>query len=424
MPRTSCSTERRVTGLAGDVAKAKGAVGARAPPPTHAGRRRRFGCGEQRVPRPRPPPASRLTRPPATRRGRCCPRSTAARWSSCCSGIATAPTTAPPTARCTTSTATAARSWSTRWRSPGRGLRGDDAPRAGRQAPTMVVIGGDQARAIAGYTEVTEVDQTVSDLGGNGFEVKRGKRLTGFGEVADDVCRRFDFDGRRRRRRRPPGRLRRSRRRPRWAPSRRCLRATPRAPGGDCALANGALLRIVAADTSLRAHGARATARGRHGRGRLARPRLRLLVDRLAPRLHSAACPTSASRSTCATPSARPRARRRATAARRRRDLRRPRAGRAARRRRPRRRRGLRRPRAAAPPTRPPARPSRSCAARACSTPRRVGTARDRGRARRPEPRQAATRPSWPPTRWRGRSGPPSRADARGARAPAARSSP
>jgi len=57
------------------------------------------------------------------------------------------------------------------------------------QAPTILVIGPDhKARTIIGYTEVKEVDQTVSDIGGKGFQVKAAKHLTGFMSKATNVC--------------------------------------------------------------------------------------------------------------------------------------------------------------------------------------------------------------------------------------------
>jgi hypothetical protein len=57
------------------------------------------------------------------------------------------------------------------------------------QAPTILVIGPDhKARPIVGYTEVKEVDQTVGDVGGKGFEAKAAKHLTGFMAKAANVC--------------------------------------------------------------------------------------------------------------------------------------------------------------------------------------------------------------------------------------------
>jgi hypothetical protein len=57
------------------------------------------------------------------------------------------------------------------------------------QAPTVLVIAPDhKARTIVGYTEVKEVDQMVSDLGGKGFELKGGKHQTGFMAKANQVC--------------------------------------------------------------------------------------------------------------------------------------------------------------------------------------------------------------------------------------------
>ena len=57
------------------------------------------------------------------------------------------------------------------------------------QAPTVLVIGPDhKARTIVGYTEVKEVDQMVSDIGGKGFELSSAKHLTGFMAKAANVC--------------------------------------------------------------------------------------------------------------------------------------------------------------------------------------------------------------------------------------------
>jgi hypothetical protein len=57
------------------------------------------------------------------------------------------------------------------------------------QAPTILVIAPNHtARTIVGYTEVKEVDQMISDLGGKGFELKGGKHLTGFMAKAAGVC--------------------------------------------------------------------------------------------------------------------------------------------------------------------------------------------------------------------------------------------
>jgi hypothetical protein len=62
------------------------------------------------------------------------------------------------------------------------------------ESPTVVVIGqGGEARAIAGFTAAAEIDQAVGDLGGTGFEAGRAFHLTGFAKVADDACRDFNF---------------------------------------------------------------------------------------------------------------------------------------------------------------------------------------------------------------------------------------
>lgn len=49
------------------------------------------------------------------------------------------------------------------------------------QTPTIIVMGpGNKARTIVGYTEVKEVDQTVSDIGGRGFGAKPAARRSAF----------------------------------------------------------------------------------------------------------------------------------------------------------------------------------------------------------------------------------------------------
>jgi hypothetical protein len=61
------------------------------------------------------------------------------------------------------------------------------------QAPTVLVIGPNhKARPIVGYTEVKEIDQTVGDVGGKGFQATSAKHLTGFAAKASNVC---DGDG-------------------------------------------------------------------------------------------------------------------------------------------------------------------------------------------------------------------------------------
>jgi hypothetical protein len=63
------------------------------------------------------------------------------------------------------------------------------------ESPTVLVIGaGGKAREITGYTQASEIDQAVSDIGGKGFEAKRAFELTGFAKTADDVCRDSDFE--------------------------------------------------------------------------------------------------------------------------------------------------------------------------------------------------------------------------------------
>jgi hypothetical protein len=62
------------------------------------------------------------------------------------------------------------------------------------ESPTILVIGhGGKARAITGYTQASEIDQAVSDVGGKGFEAKKAFHLTGFAKTADDVCRDSQF---------------------------------------------------------------------------------------------------------------------------------------------------------------------------------------------------------------------------------------
>jgi hypothetical protein len=62
------------------------------------------------------------------------------------------------------------------------------------ESPTVLVIGaGGKARAITGYTQAKEIDQVVSDIGGNGFEARKAFRLTGLAAVADDVCKDFHY---------------------------------------------------------------------------------------------------------------------------------------------------------------------------------------------------------------------------------------
>jgi hypothetical protein len=62
------------------------------------------------------------------------------------------------------------------------------------ESPTVLIIGaGGKARAITGYTEASEINQAVSDIGGKGFEAKKAFELKGFASVADDVCRDSDF---------------------------------------------------------------------------------------------------------------------------------------------------------------------------------------------------------------------------------------
>jgi hypothetical protein len=62
------------------------------------------------------------------------------------------------------------------------------------ESPTVLVIGaGGKARSITGYTQASEIDQAVSDIGGTGFEAKKAFALTGFSKVADNVCKDFTY---------------------------------------------------------------------------------------------------------------------------------------------------------------------------------------------------------------------------------------
>ena len=62
------------------------------------------------------------------------------------------------------------------------------------ESPTILVIGhGGKARAITGYTQASEIDQAVSDIGGKGFEAKKAFKLKGFAAVADDSCKDFHY---------------------------------------------------------------------------------------------------------------------------------------------------------------------------------------------------------------------------------------
>ena len=61
-------------------------------------------------------------------------------------------------------------------------------------SPTVLVIGaGGEARAITGYTQTGEIDQAVSDIGGQGFEARKAFRHKGFAAVADDACKDFGY---------------------------------------------------------------------------------------------------------------------------------------------------------------------------------------------------------------------------------------
>jgi hypothetical protein len=62
------------------------------------------------------------------------------------------------------------------------------------EAPTILVIGPDhKARTIVGYTEVKEVDQTVGDVGGRGFQARKAFHLTGWANRASEICKDIGF---------------------------------------------------------------------------------------------------------------------------------------------------------------------------------------------------------------------------------------
>ena len=62
------------------------------------------------------------------------------------------------------------------------------------ESPTVLVIGaGGKAREITGYAQAKEIDQTVSDVGGKGFEVKKAFAFHGFSKVADDACKDLSY---------------------------------------------------------------------------------------------------------------------------------------------------------------------------------------------------------------------------------------
>ena len=62
------------------------------------------------------------------------------------------------------------------------------------ESPTVLVIGaGGKARAITGYAQAKEIDQTVSDIGGKGFEIKKAFVFHGFSKVADDACKDLSY---------------------------------------------------------------------------------------------------------------------------------------------------------------------------------------------------------------------------------------
>jgi hypothetical protein len=57
------------------------------------------------------------------------------------------------------------------------------------EAPTIIVMGPNhKATTIVGYTEVKEVDQTISDIGGNAFQAAAAKHRSAFVKKIDFVC--------------------------------------------------------------------------------------------------------------------------------------------------------------------------------------------------------------------------------------------
>ena len=62
------------------------------------------------------------------------------------------------------------------------------------ESPTVLVIGaGGKARAITGYAQAKEIDQTVSDIGGKGFAIKKAFVFHGFSKVANEACKDFGY---------------------------------------------------------------------------------------------------------------------------------------------------------------------------------------------------------------------------------------
>jgi hypothetical protein len=63
------------------------------------------------------------------------------------------------------------------------------------ESPTVLVIGaGGKARAITGYTQASEINQLVGVVGGKGYAAKKAFHLTGFAKVADGACRDLSFN--------------------------------------------------------------------------------------------------------------------------------------------------------------------------------------------------------------------------------------
>jgi hypothetical protein len=63
------------------------------------------------------------------------------------------------------------------------------------ESPTVLVIGaGGKARSIIGYTQANEINDLVGVVGGKGYASTKAFHLTGFAKVADNACRDFSFN--------------------------------------------------------------------------------------------------------------------------------------------------------------------------------------------------------------------------------------
>jgi hypothetical protein len=63
------------------------------------------------------------------------------------------------------------------------------------ESPTVLVIGaGGKARSIIGYTQANEINDLVGVVGGKGYASTKAFHLTGFAKVADNACRDFAFN--------------------------------------------------------------------------------------------------------------------------------------------------------------------------------------------------------------------------------------